>query len=90
LKKKNWGRIRICVPVGWQIYARHGKASGRTFFPTNQQLVLGKKQDRRYSDPKARNGRKKRRKITSKNNFKKQRQKNNFKKQRQKNNVKKN
>ena len=30
----------IYVPVDWQIYARHGKASGRTFFPTNQQLFL--------------------------------------------------
>jgi hypothetical protein len=31
------------VPVEWQIYARHGKARGRFFFPTNQQLDLGKK-----------------------------------------------
>ena len=30
----------IYVPLVWQIYARHGKASGRTFFPTNQQLFL--------------------------------------------------
>ena len=31
---------RIYVPVGWQIYARHGKASGPTFFSDKPTVVF--------------------------------------------------
>ena len=38
--------VRIYVPVGWQIYARRAKASGRTFFSDKRTyvfLTVGKK-----------------------------------------------
>ena len=39
-KKKLNSRYGIYVPVGWQIYARHGKASGRTFFSDKPTVVF--------------------------------------------------
>jgi len=33
-------RHGICVPVGWQIYARQEKASGRTFFSDKPTVVF--------------------------------------------------
>jgi hypothetical protein len=30
----------IYVPVGWQIYARHGKARGQTFFSDKPRVVF--------------------------------------------------
>ena len=34
----------IYVPVGWQIYARHGKASGRTFFSDKPTVVYNRRE----------------------------------------------
>ena len=36
---------RIYVPVGWQIYARHGKASGRTFFSDKPTVVFNDRRE---------------------------------------------
>jgi hypothetical protein len=38
--KKYLNSQGIYVPVGWQIYARHGKASGRTFFSDKPTVVF--------------------------------------------------
>ena len=38
-------RSGICVPVGWQIFARHGKASGRTFFPDKPTVVFNDRRE---------------------------------------------
>ena len=41
-RNNNFG---ICVPVGWQIYARHGKASGRTFFSDKPTVVFNDRRE---------------------------------------------